>query len=180
MGFPLYEVGTPAVDRPSLLRPIEKLVHTTRSSWVTTRKVIDRLTGPFSFVLCLGMWVPAGQAIGESCGKGSIVHPRPVAVGTGLLLLGGDHECDLGLGCARGFTPTFPTLLLQVAMAHLLRAEEPRPRLHPSPPTLYPHRLEASHHHRASHRAMVPHHSSVSAVPSKQTQHVNCHPFRAG
>lgn len=51
-----------------------------------------------------------------------------------------------------------------VAMAHPLRAEEPRPRPHPSPPTLYPHRLEASPHHRASHRAMAPHHSSVLAT----------------
>lgn len=176
MGSPLYEVGTPAVDRPSFLRPIEKLVHTTRRP----RKVTDRLTGPFSFVLCLGMWVPAGQAIGESCGKGSFVHPRPIAVSTGLLVLGGDHGCDLGLGCARGITPTFPILVLQVAMAHPLRAEEPRPRPHPSPPTLYPHRLEASPHHRASHRAMAPHHSSVSATLSEQTQHINCHPSKAG
>lgn len=76
LGSPFYEVGTPAVDSPSLLRAIEKLVCLTKSSWVTPREVTDRLTGPFSSVFCLGMWVPAGQAIGESCGKGVKCTPQ--------------------------------------------------------------------------------------------------------
>lgn len=56
--------------------------------------------------------------------------------------------------------------LLQVATAHPLQAEEPRPHPRPSHPTLYLHHLEASPHRRASHRAMVPHHNSVSATPA--------------
>lgn len=34
---------------------------------------------------------------------------RPGAVGTGLLVLGGDHGFDLGLGWARPLTPPLPT-----------------------------------------------------------------------
>lgn len=77
---------------------------------------------------------------------------------------------DLGLYCAR--RPTWPILthsVLQVATAHPLRAEEPHPRPHPSHPTLYLHRLEASPRHRASHRATEPRHNSVSAAPAEQT-----------
>lgn len=88
---------------------------------------------------------------------------------------------DLGLYCAR--RPTWPILthsVLQVATAHPLRAEEPHPRPHPSHPTLYLHRLEASPRHRASHRATAPRHNSVSAAPAEQTEHASCHPILLG
>lgn len=73
------------------------------------------------------------------------------------------------VGAVLGAYPALTYSVLQVATAHPLRAEEPRPRPRPSPPTLCPHRLEASPHRRASHRAMAPHHSSVSATPVGQT-----------
>lgn len=120
--------------------------------------------------------MPAGQAIGESGVKGGAVCTTGLSrCGPWLPLLGKAVDWTWAGLCQEATLPL--CTLLQVATAHPLRAEEPRPRPHPSPPTLYPHRLEASPHHRASHRAMVPHHSSVSATPVEHTHHVSCYPI---
>lgn len=63
--------------------PLERLVHTCAwEFWATLRSGCGRLTGTLSSVFCLGMWVPAGQAIGESG-----AHRRPVVL------------CALGCWC---------------------------------------------------------------------------------
>lgn len=63
--------------------PLERLVHTCAwEFWATPRSGCGRLTGTLSSVFCLGMWVPAGQAIGESG-----AHRRPVVL------------CALGCWC---------------------------------------------------------------------------------
>lgn len=91
---------------PSFLT-LDKLVHMPRCFWAAPREVA-LATDAFFFVFCLGMWVPAGQAIGESSVRGQVhTVELSLCVHWGLVL-GGDYGFDLDLDCAR--RPTWPIL----------------------------------------------------------------------
>lgn len=108
---------------------------------------------PPSLFPCLGMWVPAGQAIGKSSSRAAEKEQDLKRGGPGRP--GATRAAPL---------PSPPRPVLQVATDRPLRGEAPPRRPHRSPLTSCLPLLEGSPLLRASHRATAPLHSSVSPV----------------